>query len=759
MDHCGHRFGPDHPQMRSKMTEMNNFLLKLTQKDRLSDDTLLLLMGDHGMDTKGDHGGDSWFEVDAGLFLTSRTPFSSEHGQRIWNRLREQLNSINLGEKESQSGWYLDPWPSVSQIDLVPTISLLMGVPIPYGNLGRLIPQLFLSAPLNLNDDGKQSSVCSGERKEEMVVLVQLLDMVRLNTVQVIRYLVEYESLSGGSIVNRTDLDHWFHCLEARFASWDGKSCDVSMEEGEDVFLGYFKLLHAVVEQCRDAWARFSPTRMWFGIGQLIVSILYIATKEQSSLNLSPIVLATTSTGVIVFYIFYDWTIALSVAVTIAALMDLTWSSYYRSKQQRLDIRFFALFTIIHAAIFASNSFVVFEDRVVFHLAQAILFYILLKSVRWRSKEIWQFTNAWPVLILMLLTRITRESTICREEQQGRCHPTFYSSWSPIFSFLGSSLGSDVPGALLVYSLIAFFTIRSCRRQRPLSPSVRWCVSTVLILLLFYHVLDTATDELPHYHATKVWLARFAYLVVFGTLFWSWQGKNALDAIAIAFSLLVIVQLVPGAITLSIGFLSILIFHQWSQQCQRYNLREMENSLTVQFIEPGNYWDLVVLLGPALFFCNGTSSYLLIYTIPNWVYWVDFLSVYSLWDNGHSEQHRSMAPLCNSCKFITTTLQKQQPKVVSIYIDGIAMVCSASVGCCVGELYHDNAVTSSFDGVESICAAVHARWNRCGVDGLHLCHHEKLFLIRSIDLFLSRSLGFDMWLLNATSTVIKTTLL
>ena len=31
----------------------------------------------------------------------------------------------------------------ISQIDLVPTISLLLGIPIPFSNLGMVIPELF----------------------------------------------------------------------------------------------------------------------------------------------------------------------------------------------------------------------------------------------------------------------------------------------------------------------------------------------------------------------------------------------------------------------------------------------------------------------------------------------------------------------------------------------------------------------------------------------------------------------------------------
>ena len=42
--------------------------------ETLDDDTVLFVMGDHGMTRTGDHGGDSEDEVDAALFVYSRKP-------------------------------------------------------------------------------------------------------------------------------------------------------------------------------------------------------------------------------------------------------------------------------------------------------------------------------------------------------------------------------------------------------------------------------------------------------------------------------------------------------------------------------------------------------------------------------------------------------------------------------------------------------------------------------------------------------------
>jgi phosphatidylinositol glycan class O len=52
VDHVGHRVGPNHPTMLGKQQQMNDVLKRVL--DLLDNDTLLVVLGDHGMDRKGD---------------------------------------------------------------------------------------------------------------------------------------------------------------------------------------------------------------------------------------------------------------------------------------------------------------------------------------------------------------------------------------------------------------------------------------------------------------------------------------------------------------------------------------------------------------------------------------------------------------------------------------------------------------------------------------------------------------------------------
>ncbi|XP_073907643.1 GPI ethanolamine phosphate transferase 3 isoform X2 [Castor canadensis] len=71
VDHCGHKHGPHHPEMAKKLSQMDQVIQGLVE--RLDNDTLLVVAGDHGMTMNGDHGGDSEPEVSAALFVYSPT--------------------------------------------------------------------------------------------------------------------------------------------------------------------------------------------------------------------------------------------------------------------------------------------------------------------------------------------------------------------------------------------------------------------------------------------------------------------------------------------------------------------------------------------------------------------------------------------------------------------------------------------------------------------------------------------------------------
>jgi phosphatidylinositol glycan class O len=163
VDHCGHTFGPNNNEMKSKLDQMDKMVRQtvdalraeyglngtLGEKTNVADiphvSTFVTLMGDHGMTALGNHGGASDEERFAGFFSWATPAAVSVHcypaaiarcrASQLWNNV---------------AGF--DPFPNfknrtearvMAQIDIVPSISLLMGLPIPYSNFGGVSPELF----------------------------------------------------------------------------------------------------------------------------------------------------------------------------------------------------------------------------------------------------------------------------------------------------------------------------------------------------------------------------------------------------------------------------------------------------------------------------------------------------------------------------------------------------------------------------------------------------------------------------------------
>ncbi|RKP27181.1 hypothetical protein SYNPS1DRAFT_13077, partial [Syncephalis pseudoplumigaleata] len=131
LDHIGHSSGPKSPLMPAKQREMDNVVRVLYERTKETDQrrmaadptarpTLIVLCGDHGMNEIGGHGGSSPGETSPALIFLSPS--------MTWPRTTT-TDTVRV----------------INQIDVVPTISLLFGVPSPRNSLGNLVPELFAS--------------------------------------------------------------------------------------------------------------------------------------------------------------------------------------------------------------------------------------------------------------------------------------------------------------------------------------------------------------------------------------------------------------------------------------------------------------------------------------------------------------------------------------------------------------------------------------------------------------------------------------
>lgn len=229
VDHAGHRYGPNHAAMAAKLRQMDQLIRDLMAK--VDDNTLLVVMGDHGMDSKGDHGGESNDEVDAALWM-----YSKRGG---FGRVSPDTAMPPKFARER----------FIPQIDLVPTLSLLLGMPIPFNNLGSPIEEAFAG------NDGKNWQ--------------NLVAVNRLTSAQIKRYQHEYAIARGDGEDQSSKLLALWEAAEKAFSK-AGKSNVLGLRSAYDSYRNYQR--HNL-QVCRGLWAKFDVPSMIQGISVLAAGI------------------------------------------------------------------------------------------------------------------------------------------------------------------------------------------------------------------------------------------------------------------------------------------------------------------------------------------------------------------------------------------------------------------------------------------------------------------------------------------------------
>ncbi|KAI8097316.1 uncharacterized protein BX664DRAFT_326109 [Halteromyces radiatus] len=316
VDHCGHTFGPDHINMATKLEEMNTVLERLV-KNHVNQDTLLVVMGDHGMSTEGDHGGESVEELMSGLLLYSgrkltmaisndnsnhtsgrSDSFSStmDYFHDFVKRMYDTRASI-LGydnHKITQRLHYnASAFPIVPQIHLVPTLAYLLHIPIPFGNLGSLVPDVLLSC-LDSNDDGV-TGVTDDDIDQRLKCILHMAQQFRLNALQVYDYLTTYGLETHHIGFTKTAMMPLIEHLETAEATMiqalnllsntDNNQMD-TIELLASATMTYDLFLSSTIKYCEAIWAQFD-------VGCMLLGMMMLS--------------ATTVTGLFLWIRYTDW--------------------------------------------------------------------------------------------------------------------------------------------------------------------------------------------------------------------------------------------------------------------------------------------------------------------------------------------------------------------------------------------------------------------------------------------------------------------
>ena len=305
VDHVGHRYHSKHPEMTRKLLEVNEFIKEIIE--RMDNSTLLLVFGDHGMTDAGNHGGDTINERNSIIFAYSKTEFDQKFKK---NRKK------------------------IPQIDIVPTLSILLDVGIPFNNLGAVIPELFINSTSH--------EAC-----------------VYINVQQISNYLNTYDSQ-----IKKLP-DEIYESLQSKYILLENsfKENNFSIEEG-------LEYIHSAGNMCRDIWTIFDYALMAKGSIIMVlstVSMVLLTFFPNNFYNFT----RNCSISLLIFFISpilsaIYWTLYISKNI-------LNWTLY-----EEFKILFIAC--ALHGYSLFSNSYILKEDQTIRFVLQGVLAYIWSKK-------------------------------------------------------------------------------------------------------------------------------------------------------------------------------------------------------------------------------------------------------------------------------------------------------------------------------------------------------------------------------------------
>ncbi|XP_039613899.1 GPI ethanolamine phosphate transferase 3 [Polypterus senegalus] len=385
VDHCGHRYGPDHPAMAEKLTQMDQVIRSVAR--RIENDTLLVVFGDHGMTDTGDHGGESQKETDAALFLYTPSMLVSTEQELV------------------------EPMV-VPQIDLTPTLALLLGIPIPYSSIGKVMVQLIPSGDL-LNHNAQE---------------LEQAEALFINAKQVNRFLETY-SLVAKHLPQET-LDHLqdmylkatknYTVLRDAFATHS----PLNSQELKKLISDFHIYLVSVQEMCKISWAQFHCLQIIVGIivlvGSCVVCFIVsefasiVESSYKELLYLAIFTGAFASGTVAIFQYFWSEFEAFSIlgTFTIVAQVAFLWkfnhlknsNRYFLNRalniastalkgelQMTSPLIVFMVFLLRCASLF-SDSYIVAEEQVVSFLLLSLGLFILVHHT-WHGNLLHSFID------------------------------------------------------------------------------------------------------------------------------------------------------------------------------------------------------------------------------------------------------------------------------------------------------------------------------------------------------------------------------
>lgn len=546
VDHCGHTYGPSDPNMKRKLNQMNDIVERLVS-EHVDPDTLLVVMGDHGMSVEGDHGGESVEELISTLFMHSGRPLTlaqDDYYSSLYHRIhqaRAQRLDYDMTSISQRLDYDATLYPVVAQIHLVPSLAYLMHVPIPFGNLGALLPETLM--PQHPTLQAKTRNV------------LHMVQAFRTNALQVKHYLDQYAQhthqldFSPEKVQSMTRHLYAAEDIMVQLVQTpgflDGEHADDDyLEQLEDAILAYDAFLISTIKYCKAIWAQFDTGCMCVGIVLLGLSTLASVwlmhhCREPSASYYSRLSLVGGGASVFVACLRYqfleawlargwfekmghvDW-IGVCMAIAVCCMIlaqrpQQAVSSY--------DCYIILVAHTVQACTLGSNSFVIWEDRVTRHVLVTLTLVWMARNLQAASTST-RTDRALAVLyptLFLVIVRLVSAIGQCREEQFPHCN--YFHSGMLEFNLENYVGYSTIAFVILLYGMVIFSTT-TLNQVSGLTIGGCYLVSCIMVLFrIFYEIgakslaaadqsQQTAMPLMVH-HVLDVYMPRIVYALTF----------------------------------------------------------------------------------------------------------------------------------------------------------------------------------------------------------------------------------------------------
>ncbi|GLH12441.1 GPI ethanolamine phosphate transferase 3 [Gryllus bimaculatus] len=492
VDHCGHRYGPQHVEMSRKLQEMNDVIRNVV--NTMDDSTMLFVIGDHGMTSHGDHGGDSEDEVSAAMFVHSHKPLVT--------------------------GDFIPHREVVKQIDLVPTLSTILGLPIPFSNLGSVI----------------LDALPSGEDISDQQYVLKAL---KHNLEQVTSYIHRYSSNKNEFSQEKLTL------LKTNF----NKLQDQVQNIFDSVKLKYFAVnaleyLMFLRKMCEEVWVEFDPMLMSRGLVITFVTIFFsfliVDRLPGEVLNTTFLLVGYISMliAVVVCIVSYNLDLVLNLEQGIyfftgivslflmSILIIQNWEPIVTTWHNQIKINdwthvFCRMLVALSLVVMFSNSYVVEEATVLSYLFLSLLWLFVFNlkvskketNSRFRSdKSLFGSLNLHLtssrlkviclVIGLSFLLRLSHYYWRCREEQSGCESFVTHKPHSSGTLIEGKYRNAECLSTLVFLGMFVSFAriwLRSCGNLVGFSPNIalsRYSPSVIVVCTGGFWILHSLPRDM-----------------------------------------------------------------------------------------------------------------------------------------------------------------------------------------------------------------------------------------------------------------------